>query len=180
MPGTEGIPMAEDKVKVKKAKKQREKEEEKGGLSIWEPFAELRNWRPFGLASPSRLDRWLRELDEDWSWPSDRRGWLPALDVTEGDGEYVVTMELAGTSKDDVTVEFGDGVLTIRGEKKSEREEEDEQRRFVERCYGTFSRSFTLPRDAEGEKIDAKLENGVLTLSIPKSEAAKPRTVAIK
>ena len=105
---------------------------------------------------------------------------MPALDVNETDDHYAITVELAGARKEDVTVECEEGVLTIRGEKKSEREEKKEQQRFVERRYGAFSRSFSLPRDADGEHIEATFENGVLTLTIPKSEAAKPRTVSIK
>lgn len=160
--------------------KPEEPEEEKGALTAWEPFGELRDWRPFGAGLPTRLERLLRELDEDWPWPSARRGWPPALDIHENDGQYVVSVELPGASKDDITVELQEGVLTIRGEKRSEREDQKEKRRFVERRYGTFSRSFSLPRDANGERIQAAFENGVLTLTIPKKESAKPRTVAIK
>lgn len=108
------------------------------------------------------------------------KGVLSALDIHETDGEYAITVELAGARKEDVTVECHEGILTIRGEKKSEREEEKEKRRFVERRSGMFSRSFSFPRDADAEKIDAKFKNGVLTLTIPKSDAATPHTVAIK
>ncbi len=161
-------------------KKQPEAEKEKGTVTTWEPFGELRDWRPFGAGLPARLERLLAGLEEDWPWASRRREWMPALDVHETDAEYAVTVELPGARAEDVTVEFQDGVLTIRGEKKSEREEKKEQRRFVERRYGTFSRSFSLPRDADGDRIEARFENGVLTLSIPKTEESKPRTVAIK
>jgi HSP20 family protein len=164
----------------KQEKKSREKEESRGSLTAREPFGELGDWWPFGRGRSSHLQRMLRELDEEWPGSFMRGGWLPALDIHETDGEYAVTVELAGARKEDVTVECHDGILTIRGEKKSEREEEKEKRRFVERRYGTFSRSFSLPSDADSEKIDAKFENGVLTLTIPKSEAAKPRTVAVK
>jgi len=162
------------------AEEKKAKEGRKSAVSLWEPFSELRDWRPFGTGFPSRLERWLRELDEELPWTSAPGAWSPALDVTETDDHYAVAVELPGARREDVTVEFSDGVLTIRGEKKSEREEKDEKRRFVERRYGTFSRSFTLPRDADGDRIEARFENGVLTLTIPKIEAAKPRTVAIK
>ena len=162
------------------AEEKRAKEEKKSALTAWEPFAELRDWRPGSLGFPTFLERWFRELDKDWSWGAAGTGWLPALDVHETDGEYAVTVELPGARKEDVTVEFDEGMLTIRGEKKSEREEKKEQRRFVERRYGAFSRSFSLPRDADGEHIAATFDNGVLTLTIPKKESAKPRTVAIK
>jgi len=138
------------------------------------------DWWPVGGRRPGRLQRLLRELEQEFPASSGRGEWLPALDIHESDGEYVVTVELAGARKEDVTVECHEGILTIRGEKKSEREEEKEERRFVERRYGMFSRSFSLPSAADSEKIDAKFKNGVLTLTIPKSETAKPRTVAIK
>lgn len=154
------------------------KEEAGSAVPFSEPFSDVGDWLPFGVSFPSRLDHWLRDLEKDWR--SARRGLLPALDVHETDDQYAVTVELPGASKDDVTVEVNEGILTVRGEKKSEREEKKEQRRVIERSYGTFSRSFSLPGDAEVDKIAASFENGVLTLTIPKSEAAKPRTVAIK
>ena len=157
-----------------------EKKGSKGALTTWEPFGELRDWRPFGGRIPSLFERLMGDFEEDWPWPSARRGWVPALDVHETDDEYAVTVELPGARKEDITVEFNEGVLTVRGEKKSEREEKDEKRRFVERRYGTFSRSFSLPPDADGDRIEASFKDGVLTLTIPKTEAAKPRTVSIK
>ncbi len=162
------------------AKEKKEATESKGELSSWEPFAELRDWHPFGRSFPGRMGRWLRDLEEEWPGVSARRGWLPALDVHETDDAYAVTVELPGARKEDVTVEFHEGLLTIRGEKKSEREEKKEQRRIVERHYGTFVRSFSLPRDADADHIEASFHNGVLTLTLPKSGAAKARTVAIK
>jgi HSP20 family protein len=162
------------------AKEKQEKEEPRSAVTAWEPFGELRDWQPFGTGFPTRLGRLLRELEEDWPWPSAGRGWLPALDVHETDDAYAVSVELPGVSREDVTVEVNEGILTVRGEKKSEREDKKEQRRFVERRYGTFTRSFSLPRDADGDRVEAGFENGVLTLTIPKPEAAKPRTVKIK
>ncbi len=162
------------------AKEKKTAEEPARSVTTWEPFAELRDWSPFGGGFPKLFDRFLREMDEDWPAARGRRGWFPALDVHEDDGQYAITVELPGAKKDDVTVEFSEGMLTIRGEKKSEREEKKEKRRFVERRYGTFSRSFTLPPDADADHIDASFKDGVLTLTIPKTEEAKPRTVAIK
>jgi HSP20 family protein len=161
----------------------KEKKRTKGparAVAAREPFGELRDWRPFGEGFPSRLERLLREFDEDWTWPSTRGGWLPALDVHETDDHYAVSVELPGVARDDVTIEFNEGLLTIRGEKRSEREEQKEKRRFVERHYGTFSRSFSLPGDADADHIDADFKDGVLTLTIPKTEESKPRTIAIK
>lgn len=162
------------------AEEKKAKDETTGTAVTREPFRELGDWQPFGGRFPSLFDRLMREFDEEWTWPSARRGWMPALDVHETDDEYTVTVELPGARKEDITVEFSEGVLTVRGEKKSEREEKQEKRRFVERRYGTFSRSFSLPGDADGDRIEASFQDGVLTLTIPKSEAARPRTVSIK
>jgi HSP20 family protein len=106
--------------------------------------------------------------------------WGPALDVAENDDQYVVTVELPGTKKDDVTVEVHGSVLAIRSEKSNEREEENEQRRCVERTDGSFSRSFTLPVSADGERVNAAFRNGVLTVDIANREEAKPSVIAVK
>jgi HSP20 family protein len=131
---------------------------------------------PFGR--PSRMRSLLGEMFGEGR-PSPRT-FAPAVDVAESDEEYVITAELPGARKDDVTVELHEDVLTIRGEKKSEREEEKEQTRYVERSYGTFSRSFSLPPNADAEKLQASFADGVLTLRIAKKEEAKPRVINIR
>jgi HSP20 family protein len=115
-------------------------------------------------------------------WPTQvRAGTLvPAIDVSDDDRHYTITVELPGGRKEDLQIEVQHDTLTIRGEKKSEREEKKEQRRYVERSYGTFSRSFSLPSDADAEHIDASFKDGVLTIRLPKTEAAKPRAIAVK
>jgi HSP20 family protein len=135
----------------------------------------LQPWRPFG-----ELEGWPFALFGDWPWSDRPRALLPAIDVTENDLHYTITVELPGATKDDVQVELHEGVLTIRGEKKSEREEKKEQRRYVERSYGSFSRSFRLPGDADEARLEASFEDGVLTISVPRTEAAKPKTIAVK
>lgn len=106
-------------------------------------------------------------------------GWAPAMDVTETKDAYVVTLELPGTSKDDISIECHEKVLTIRGEKRSERDEKDEHRHYIERTFGSFTRTLRLPADAS-EEVRATFRDGVLTVSIPKVEASKPRVVAIE
>jgi HSP20 family protein len=145
-----------------------------------DPFTELdlfERTSPFRRgASPWRL------LDEflGSELPRAGRGFAPAVDVAESTDEYVVTAELAGAKPEDVTVELHEGVLTIRGEKRCERDERKEHSRYVERTFGSFSRSFSLPQNADGEKVQASFADGVLTLRIPKREEAKPRTIAIQ
>jgi HSP20 family protein len=141
-------------------------------LAKWDPFSELSL-----LAVPFGRDRDM--LERFWGRSEGGRA-LPAVDIAEDEGHYIVTAELPGTRKEDVTVEVHEGEMTIRGEKRNEREEKDEQRRYVERTYGSFSRSFTLPSNADPEKIKAQFDDGVLTVSIEKAAESKPRTVAIK
>jgi HSP20 family protein len=102
------------------------------------------------------------------------------MDLAETDDAYVVTVELAGAKKDDVHVEVENGVLTIRGEKKSEREEEKEQRRYTERTFGSFARSFTLPSNADENAVKASFDNGVLKVEVAKGEEQKSKTIQIR
>jgi HSP20 family protein len=132
------------------------------------------------LALPTRFGKLIDELFAENGGATFEGGISPAIDVSEDDKQYVITAELPGVKKDDVSVELHEGVLTVQGEKKSEREEKKERRRWVERSYGSFTRSLTLPGDALADRVDAAFADGVLTVTIPKAEAAKPRTVAIK
>jgi len=106
----------------------------------------------------------------------------PAVDISEHKDKYTVKADLPGLKQEDVKVELDDGVLKISGDRKSEREEKDETKKYhyYERTYGAFERRFVLPRDTDAEKIDAKYENGVLTVDIPKTEAKKPKEIKIK
>lgn len=140
-----------------------------------DPFAEFdvfRDWaRPFGISNLMR--------DVFRTAPEAGR-WLPPVDIVENDGGYAITIEVPGAKKDDVSVVCQNNVLTVKGEKKSEREEKDEHRHYVERSYGSFSRAFTLPSDANGDAVKAHFHDGVLTVEIPKSEERKPKVVDIK
>jgi HSP20 family protein len=152
-------------------------------LARWDPFEELdffSDWNPFrgyGLVPA----RWSRLLGEPGGSPSAIRGrFAPSVDIAEDNDRYVVTVELPGSTKDDITVEMKDQVLTVRGEKRNEREEKKEQGRWIERSYGSFSRSFTLPANAAADRVKAEFNNGVLTIEVPKAEEAKPKTISIK
>lgn len=108
--------------------------------------------------------------------------WAPAVDVRETNEELQVTAELPGLAPEDVNVTVENGVLTISGEKKQEVQEgkEDGNYYLYERHYGRFERSFSLPRTVNAEKVKARFDNGVLTIALPKAEAAKPRKVQIE
>jgi HSP20 family protein len=106
----------------------------------------------------------------------------PHADVSENEDEIRVTVELPGMRPEDVEVDLENNILTISGEKREERQEGDRESRWhlSERRYGRFSRSFVLPRDVEHERIEARFEHGVLRVTIPKAEKAKPRRIDIK
>ena len=107
-------------------------------------------------------------------------GAIPAVDVVEKEGEYAITAELPGLDEKDVEVTVADGVITLKGEKKAEREEKKKDYYLAERSYGSFRRSFRLPEDVDAAKIDAAFKQGVLTLRLPKSPAAQPKTQKIE
>lgn len=106
--------------------------------------------------------------------------WAPRVDIMEKDNEYMLRAELPGLVKDDVKITMQDNVLTIKGEKKEEIKEENKNYHLCERRYGKFMRSFRLPTPVEAKKIDANFKDGVLTISLPKSEEAKPKEIEIK
>jgi HSP20 family protein len=118
-------------------------------------------------------------LDAFWGRGEAERE-LPAIDVCEDDAHYVVSAELPGVRREDVTVELVEGVLTIQGEKRSEREHERERQRSTERFFGAFTRSLALPSDADPERVDATFQDGVLTITIGKRVEQKPRIIDVK
>jgi HSP20 family protein len=144
---------------------------------------ELMKWPPF--REVSRLRREMDRLWEDYFGPS-RRGWLPleewapAVDVAEKADQVVVKAEIPGVDAKDIDISLTGDILTIKGEKKSEREEKEESYHLVERSYGSFTRSLTLPAAVDPDKIEASYQQGVLTITCPKKEVAKPKAIEIK
>ena len=134
----------------------------------------LRPWRAFS----SPLDADLKPF---WGGES---GWrsLPAVDMVDNDNAYIVTAELPGMSEADIDVKYADQMLTIRGEKKEEKEEKKQNRYLSERRYGVFQRVFRVPNGVDADKIEATFKNGVLTVTLPKTpEAMKSeKKIAIK
>lgn len=106
--------------------------------------------------------------------------WIPAVELIEEAEEFVLTAELPGLSKEDVHVSIDDNVLSLTGEKKIEREETRDRAHIRERKYGTFERSFTLPRNVDAAKIRADFKDGLMTVHLPKGETAKSRKIEIK
>lgn len=102
------------------------------------------------------------------------------VDITEDDKEYLIKAELPEIKKEDVKLTVQDNVLAISGERKYEKEEKDKKYHRMERAYGSFLRSFTLPEDADGSKVAAEYKDGILTVHLPKSEKAKPKSIDVK
>lgn len=135
-------------------------------------------WRELEDVS-SRLARFF---DEGLSTGSDGGGtWMPAVNVSETKDSLVLTAELPGMSEENVSVELENNVLTISGDKMEQRTEGEEERRYHvwERTYGTFRRSFTLPRTVKADEISARFDNGVLRVDLPKAAEAKGRKIEI-
>jgi len=108
------------------------------------------------------------------------RDWTPAVDVVENNDSYVLKAELPGMNKDEVKITLENNVLTIRGEKRNESEKKENNYHRVERSYGMFERSFTIPGSIKTNDIDAQYKDGVLTLTLPKAEEAKPKQIDVK
>ena len=148
-------------------------------LQVWKPSRELVPFKQF--------ERMRRNLDQLWDsffgGELERRvggEWFRSLDLAETDNELVVKAELPGMDPKDIEISLSDGMLTIKGVKKQEKEEKKSDYHFIERSYGAFTRSIQLPRQVEREKISASYKNGLLRITLPKSEEAKKKEVKIK
>lgn len=110
-----------------------------------------------------------------------KSGWLPAVDVRESDDAFTFTAELPGIAKEAVEITVEDGILTLKGERRFNDEDEDEKKNYrrIERAYGTFSRSFKLPSAVDAEQIEASFADGLLTVNVRKAELAKTRKITI-
>lgn len=106
--------------------------------------------------------------------------WSPSVNVREDTDNFYIEAELPGMSKDDIQLEVEHNMLSIKGERTFEKKEEGENYHFVERSYGSFYRSFTLPKNVDGEAIGAEYKDGVLIVTVPKKEEVKPKKVEIK
>jgi HSP20 family protein len=146
-------------------------------LTRWDPFKELDDLQNrlalvFGRA-PVRKDGGKEEAMTVAEW-------APLVDIVEEEKEYLIKAELPEVKKEDVKVTVQDEVLTVTGERKFEKEEKGRKYHRIERAYGSFTRSFTLPEDADAEKVVAEFKDGVLKVHLPKSEKAKPKSVEVK
>lgn len=153
------------------------------GLTRWEPFKTT--WDPF-----KQIEDIEKRLSTMFGRPLGTRDggkeamtvaeWSPLVDITEDEKEYLIKAELPEIKKEDVKLTVQDDVLSISGERKYEKEEKGKKYHRVERAYGSFVRSFTLPEDADGTKVAAEFKDGVLKVHLPKSEKAKPKSIEVK
>ena len=132
-------------------------------MSDFEQFFDRMNWplgRDNGFQAMTRAD------------------WLPSVDISEGKDEYLIKVEVPEVKKEDIKININNGMLSINGERRQEKEDKKHHR--VERSYGSFSRSFTLPDDVSDENIKAEQKDGMLYLHLAKSQAKQPKSVEIK
>ncbi len=135
-------------------------------LSRWDPFRDLTSVE--------------EEFDRLVGRAFSRNAWVPALDVRETDDRFELSVDLPGIEPDAVTVNFEDGTLSISGKREFSNEDAGETWHRIERGFGAFARQVRLPRTADPERIEASFDRGVLTVTVPKAEAAKPRTIEVK
>ena len=145
----------------------------------------MERWVPRGLArSPFR--ELAREMEETFgrffpAWSEERGStWMPAVDMVDEKDEIVVKADLPGLEQKDIEVTVQDGTLTIRGERKEEKEEKKEGYYYAERSYGAFVRSLPLPKGVDADKVKATFKKGVLEVRLPKAKEAKGKTVEVK
>ena len=140
----------------------------------WDPFRDLNLLQ-------DRMNRLFDDAGRSWRTdePSATTTWSPSVDIFETEGEIVVKAELPGMERKDITLHLENNVLTLRGERKFQKETKDENYHRIERSYGNFSRSFSIPAIVDEEKIRADYKDGVLKIMLPKKEQAKPKQIKI-
>ena len=140
----------------------------------WDPFRDMN-------VLQDRMNRLFEDAGRGWrgSEPSATTAWSPAVDIFETEGEIVVKAELPGMERKDITLNLEKNVLTLKGERRFDKETKEENYHLVERAYGGFSRSFSIPATVDEEKIKADYKDGVLKIILPKKEQLKPKQIQI-
>ena len=144
-------------------------------LIRWDPFREM-------SALQERMNRLLTDFrtraplgEEEMAQGS----WIPAVDIYETKDAIVLNVELPGVTKENISLEVKDSTLTLRGEKKLEKDVKEESYHRMERTYGSFMRAFTLPSTVSHDKVKAKFKDGILEIMLPKAEEAKPKQIRV-
>ena len=146
-------------------------------ITRWDPFRDVMSMR---RQMDQIMDQWLSQAGSMGEGSDGGNFQRLALDVSENDEQYTVRASVPGMQPEDLDINFHDGTLTIRGERDEEQTQENERWHLRERRYGSFQRSISLPSNVDEDKIDARYENGVLTLTLPKREETKPRRISVQ
>ena len=144
------------------------------GQDVWEPFRDLPELE-------ADMAKWLGgRFPARWMAPTDGGQWWPEVDIAEEKDRIIVRSDLPGMKQEEIAVEVSDGVLTIKGERKRETESKEGKTYRVERSYGSFLRSFTLPAGVDATKVNAAYKNGVLEVTLPKLAEAKAKQIKVE
>ncbi len=143
-------------------------------VTKWDPFRDLNMLQ-------DRMNRLFDDAGRGWrsDEPISTTTWSPAIDIFETEGEIVVKAELPGLERKDITVHLENNVLTLRGERRFEKEAKEENYHRIERSYGGFSRAFSIPMTVDEQSINADYKDGILNIRLPKKEQAKPKQIKI-
>ena len=149
-------------------------------IVTWKPWKTM---RPFGdlTSMNNRINRLFEDsLYGDNERENDMAAWYPSTDIYETKDDYVFKLEVPGLTKEDIKIELKDSTLSISGERKEENEVKKEDFHRIESCSGKFCRNFSLPRNIDPKKVNAKMKDGILELRIAKAEEAKPKSIPIE
>jgi HSP20 family protein len=150
-------------------------------MTRWDPFQDLRSAQDeMAQMSPMLAHALGLHGQQQGSGRATTTAWAPALDISERKDAYLVTVELPGVQADDLQITLEDGLLTIQGERHFAHDSSEQQFHRVERCYGAFRRSITLPAHVMAEGIQASADNGVLQIVVPKMEEATPKRIQVR
>lgn len=143
-------------------------------LVRWDPFSEMQSlFGPMMSRASGLLPRLSSQGEVSFEWS-------PTADISETDKEYVIRAGLPGVKKEDIKVSLSDGVITIEGERKQQKEEKNEKVHRVESYFGSFARSFSLPENVKAESVNSEYKDGVLSVHIPKTEKERPKQIAVQ
>jgi HSP20 family protein len=144
-------------------------------ISRWDPFRDLN-------VLQDRMNRLFDDAGRGWraDEPAATTTWSPAVDIFETENEIVVKAEVPGIDRKDISLNLENNVLTLKGERRFEKETKEENYHRIERAYGGFSRAFSIPATVDYEKIRADCHDGILTIALPKKEQVKPKQIRIE
>lgn len=142
-------------------------------LVRWSPLREM-------MAMHEQMNRLMNETSGRTSDEFDYGTWLPAVDLKEEEGRYTLEVELPGISREDIEIHLENGILTIRGERRFQKDAQKENYHRIERAYGKFSRTFSLPTRVNADGIAATYRDGILEVVVPKAEESKPKKITIQ